>query len=212
MVIGLGRFGSTLALELETLGHHVFGVDVSEEISQRYRDQLTDVVAVDTTSEEALHQLGATDFETVVVAIGTSVEDSVLTTAALVDLKIPTIWARAITVAHAKILERIGAHQVVQPDRDEARRVAHRVATGHMIEFVGLDEHFALVEVEAPKQLLGRSLADADIRNRFDVTVVCIKPVGGRFTYATADTVVGPGDLLVVAGETEAAERFASLA
>jgi trk system potassium uptake protein TrkA len=211
LVVGLGRFGSTLAIELEALGHHVLGVDSHEEIVQRFRDRLTDVVQADTTSEDVLRQLGVAEFETAVVAIGTSVEDSVLTAVALVDLGVPNLWARAISTAHASILQRVGVENVVQPDRDEALRVAHRVMSGKMMSFLGLDETFALVEVAAPTELVGRSLEAAGVRRRYGVTVVCIKPVGGSFTYATPETVVGEGDLLVVAGPTAVAERFALL-
>jgi trk system potassium uptake protein len=211
LVIGLGRFGSTLARELELLGHRVMGVDVHEDIVRRYKDAFTDVVQSDTTTEEALRQLGAPEFDTAVVAIGTSVEDSVLTTLALVDIGIPNLWARAINDAHEKILQRVGAANVVQPDRDEALRVAHRVLSGKMMDFLSLDENFALVEVAAPFDLIGRSLESVGVRRKYGVTVVCIKPAGGVFTYATPDTVVGEGDILVVAGSTGVAERFALL-
>jgi trk system potassium uptake protein len=118
-----------------------------------------------------------------------------------------TYWS-AFTVAHGRILERVGAHHVVYPEHDMGRRVAHLV-TGRMIEFVQLDEGFALVELKPPTQLVGRSLADSQVRGRHGVTVVCIKPAGGSFTYATPDTV--PDDVLVVAGETDRVEGFSQL-
>lgn len=211
LVVGLGRFGSTLAMELESLGHRVLGVDASDENVLRHRDHLSEVVQADTTIEGTLAQLGAAEFETAVVAIGTSVEDSVLTAVALVDIGVPNLWARAISVAHSKILRRVGVEHVVQPDRDEALRVAHRVMSGRMVDFLNLDETFALVEVPAPAELVGHSLGSVGVRQRFGVTVVCIKPLGGSFTYASADTVVGEGDLLVVAGPTAIAEKFALL-
>jgi len=211
LVVGLGRFGSTLSMELEALGHRVLGVDAEEEVVLRHRDRLSEVVQADTTTEESLRQLGAAEFETAVVAIGTSVEDSVLTTVALVDLGIPNLWARAISDAHAKILDRVGANHVVQPDRMEALRVAHRVMSGRMLDFLSLDDSFALVEVPAPEALVGMTLQAAKVRERYGITVVCIKPRGGAFTYATPDTVVGEDDVLVVAGPTEVAESFALL-
>jgi trk system potassium uptake protein TrkA len=211
LVVGLGRFGSTLAIELESLGHRVLGVDASEEVVLRHRDRLSEVAQADTTTEESLRQLGAGEFETAVVAIGTSVEDSVLTAVALVDIAVPHLWARAISDAHATILERVGVRRVVQPDRVEALRVAHRVASGRMVDFLNLDDSFAIVEVSAPAELVGRTLGAARVRERFGITVVCIKPRGGVFTYATPDTRVGEDDLLVVAGPTDVAERFALL-
>jgi trk system potassium uptake protein len=210
LVVGLGRFGTALAETLMDLGHQVLGVDADPGNVQRTADLLTHVVEADGTDEEVMRQLGAGEFGRAVVGIGTDLEASILTTSVLVDLEVPDIWAKAITVPHGRILKRVGAHHVVFPEHDMGRRVAHLV-TGRMIEFVQLDEGFALVELKPPKQVVGRSLGDAQVRSRYGVTVVCIKPEGGSFTYATPDTVPGPNDILVVAGETGRVEGFANL-
>jgi trk system potassium uptake protein len=211
LVVGLGRFGTALAETLIDLGHEVLGVDSDPVNVQRNAEVLTHVVEADATDEEAMRQLGAGEFGRAVVGIGTDLEASILSTSVLAGLEVPDIWAKAITVPHGRILERVGAHHVVFPEHDMGRRVAHLV-TGRMIEFVQLDEGFSLVEVKPPRQIVGRSLADSQVRSRFGVTVVCIKPKGGSFTYATPDTVPGPNDILVVAGETDRTKRFADLA
>jgi trk system potassium uptake protein TrkA len=211
LVIGLGRFGGSLAEALVDLGHEVLGVDADPRVVQRFADRLTYITEADSTDEETMRQLGAGEFRRAVVGIGTDVEASILTTSVLVDLKVPDIWAKAITIAHGRILDRVGAHHVVFPEHDMGRRVAHLV-TQQMIEFVQLDEGFALVELKPPRQIVGRSLGDAQVRKRYGITVVCIKPEGGAFTYATQDTVPGPNDILVVAGETPRVEGFAELA
>ena len=210
LVVGLGRFGTALATTLMDLGHEVLGVDSDAENVQRNADVLTHVVEADATDEDVMQQLGAGEFGRAVVGIGTDLEASILTTSLLVGLQVPDIWAKAITVAHGRILERVGAHHVVFPEHDMGRRVAHLV-TGRMLEFVPLDEGFALVELKPPKQVVGRSLGDAQVRSRHGVTVVCIKPEGGSFTYATQETVPGPDDVLVVAGATDRVEGFAQL-
>jgi trk system potassium uptake protein TrkA len=210
LVVGLGRFGSALAETLMAQGHQVLGVDADPRIVQDLTDRLTHVVEADSTDREAMQQLGAGEFGRAVVGIGTDLEASILTTSVLVDLQVPDIWAKAITVPHGRILERVGAHHVVFPEHDMGRRVAHLV-TGRMIEFVQLDEGFALVELKPPKQIVGRALGDAQVRKRYGITVVCIKPEGGSFTYATPDTVPGPNDILVVAGATDRVEGFAEL-
>jgi trk system potassium uptake protein TrkA len=210
LVIGLGRFGSSLAATLTELGHQVLGLDSDPRIVQRLANDLTHVVEADATDMEVMRQLGAGEFGRAVVSIGTGVEASILTTSVLVDLEVPDIWAKAITEPHGRILQRVGAHHVVFPEHDMGRRVAHLV-TGRMIEFVQLDEGFALVELEPPRQIVGRALGDAQVRKRYGITVVCIKPKGGAFTYATQDTVPGPGDILVVAGETDRVKGFAEL-
>lgn len=211
LVIGLGRFGGGLAGTLVGMGHEVLGVDADPKIVQELSGVLTHVVEADSTSEAALRQLGAGDFSTAVVAIGTEVEASILTTAVLSDLGVPRIVAKAVTVPHGRILERVGAHRVVFPERDMGIRVGHSLA-GSMLDYFELDEGFALVETTAPKELVGRTLADAEVRKRYGVTVVCIKPRDGAFTYATPETVVNGGDVLVVAGEKLRAEAFGELA
>ena len=210
LVIGLGRFGSALAETLMELGHDVLGVDADPKIVQDHADDLTHVLEADTTDIEVLRQVGAGEFGRAVVAIGTDLEASILTTSVLVELGVPDIWAKAITVPHGRILERVGAHHVVYPEHDMGRRVAH-LLTGRMIEFVQLDEGFALVELRPPRQIVGRSLADSQVRSRHGITVVSIKPEGGSFTYATPDTVPGPDDIIVVAGEKPRVEGFANL-
>ncbi len=210
LVCGLGRFGGALAVELDTLGHEVLGVDADPKEVQDHAGTLTHVVQADTTDPVAMRELGAADFGTAVVAIGTDLEASILTTSVLVDLGIRHIVAKAITQAHGKILERVGAHRVVFPEWDMGVRVAHTV-TGRTIDYIQLDTGFALVETPAPQRIVGKTLAEAEVRRRYGITVVCVKPEGGTFTYATPDTVVKEGDILVVAGETRRAESFSEL-
>lgn len=211
LVIGLGRFGGAVAVELENIGFEVLGMDVDHGRVQAHADALTHVVEADTSQNiEALRQLGAADFEHAIVGIGTDIEASILTTSALNDLGIPNIWAKAVTTSHGRILERVGAHHVVYPEHDMGRRVA-RLVGGRVIDWFRLDEDFAMVETTAPSELFGRTLSEIGLRANYDVTVVCVKPLGQTFTYATADTVLGEGDVLVVAGATRKAEAFANL-
>jgi trk system potassium uptake protein TrkA len=210
LVIGLGRFGGALARSLTELGYSVLGVDSDAELVQQCSQWLTHVVQADATSADAMRQLGAPEFGTAVVAIGTDIESSVLATALVVDLGIDRVWAKAITRAHGRILERVGAHRVVFPERDMGVRVAHMLI-GRTIDYIQLDEGFALLERPTPRELHGQTLEGAEVRKQYGVTVVCVKPEGGAWTFATADTVVGEHDVLVVAGDTQLVERFARL-
>lgn len=210
LVVGLGRFGGAVAETLTRLGSEVLAIDRDPRLVQDFADRITHAVEADSTDLEVLHQLGVRDFQHAVVAIGTDIEASILTVAALVDVGIPHIWAKAVTEAHGRILGRVGAHEVVFPERDMGERMAHRV-TGKMIDYIELDEGFSLVETCPPKALVGKTLEEYGLRKKHNVTVVCIRPEGGVFTYATADTKVGPNDVLVVAGEIKATERFADL-
>jgi trk system potassium uptake protein TrkA len=191
------------------LGHEVLGIDADPGIVQDLSDRLTHTAQADATSKRALEQLGAAEFGVAVVGIGGDIEASILTTAALVDLGVGLIWAKAITESHGKILERVGAHHVVFPEHDMGQRVAHLV-TGKMMDYIELDEGFALVETTAPADVVGKTLGEAGIRQRYGVTVVCIKPSGEPFTYATPDTVIDGDAILLVAGENRHAEAFAN--
>ncbi len=210
VVLGLGRFGTALALELAKRDIQVIGIDQDPKIVQELAEQLTHVVTADTTDPAALRQLGVADFSHAVVAIGTGLEASILTVAALSDLGVKSIWAKAITRLHGQILERVGAHHVVLPEHEMGERVAHLV-TGRMLDFIAFEDDFALVKTLAPAEAVGKSLGEARLRSKYGVTVVGIKRTGQDFTYATQDTVVEHGDVLIVAGRTKATEDFAEL-
>lgn len=208
LVIGLGRFGSSLALELVNRGWEVLGVDSNPRLVQTYSDALTHTVVADTTDEEALRQIGATQFTRAVVAIGTHLEVSILATSLLVDMGVPTIWAKATNRRHGRILEQVGADHVVLPEHDMGERVAH-LLSGRMLDYVVLEEGFALGKARAPESLLGRTLRETRVRQRYGITVVSVKRVGASFTYATQETVLHKGDIIVVAGRSDDLERFA---
>jgi trk system potassium uptake protein TrkA len=209
IVIGLGRFGSALSRTLIEMGHEVLGLDLDPQNVQEHTGLLTHVVEVDTTSLRALRQLGVADATTVIVCIGTDVEASVLTTAALADLEVPNIWAKAMTEPHGRILSRVGAHNVVFPEAEMGARVAHLV-TGRLLEYLALDEDFVLVEVVSPESLVGIPLGETNLRRDHRVTIVCHKPAGGGFSHADRDTILTPNELIVVAGTRAHVEAFAT--
>lgn len=207
LVIGLGRFGASIALTLEKLGTEVLAIDADEGLVQKYSGLLTHVVRADATQPEVLDQIGAGDFSFAVVGVGTTIEASVLITANLVDQGKPVIWAKAISAAHGKILQRIGAHHVVYPEADAGKRVAHLV-NGRLMDFIEFDDDFAIVKMRPPHEVQGMTLAESDIRQRHGVTVVGVKSPGKDFTYAVPETMVAAHDLLIVSGRTELIEKF----
>jgi trk system potassium uptake protein TrkA len=210
VVIGLGRFGSSLARELARRGYEILGIDSDPRRVQVLADDLTHTVVADTTDEESLRQLGVPDFERAVVGIGSNLEASILTTSLLVDFGVPNIWAKALNHQQGRILERIGAHHVVLPEHDMGERVAHLV-TGRMLDFIQFEDDYALIKTIAPAEAVGRALGESRLRSKYGVTVVGIKRPGEGFTYATAETAVHQGDVLIVAGKTAAVERVADL-
>jgi trk system potassium uptake protein TrkA len=209
-VLGLGRFGGSLALELMRQRWEVIGVDANPQVVQGYADQLTHAAVANTTEEVALRQLGVADLTHAVVGIGTDLEAGILTTALLADLGVGNIWAKAVSRQHARILERVGAHHVVLPEHEMGERVAHLV-TGHVLNFIEFEDDYALVKTRVPVEATDRTLAESALRTRYGVTVVSIKRPGENFTYATANTTLYAGDILIVAGRTRDVETFASL-
>ncbi|MDI3390314.1 TrkA family potassium uptake protein [Streptomyces sp. B-S-A8] len=209
-VIGLGRFGSSLANELTQRGWDVLGIDTDDRLVQKYSDGLAHAAVADCTDPEVLRQLGVHEFTSAVVGIGTDIEASILVTSNLLEAEVPNIWAKAISRQHGQILERLGAHHVVLPEYEMGERVAHLV-TGRMLDFIEFDDDFALVKTVAPELATGVPLGRSEVRSKYGVTVVGIKRPGEDFTYATAETVIEKGDVIIVTGKTHAVEAFADL-
>jgi trk system potassium uptake protein TrkA len=168
------------------------------------------VVEADCTDIECLRRLGAAEFESTVVGIGSDIEASVLTVLALADLGVPSIWAKAINERHGRILERTGAHHVVFPEARMGERVAH-LLNERLLDFISFDDDFAIAKVRAPEAIVGLPLVMSEVRTNHDVTVVGVKRAQEDFIHATPDTIIFPGDLLIVSGRVKSIEKFASI-
>ncbi|MCW6004409.1 TrkA family potassium uptake protein [Micromonospora sp. CPCC 205371] len=212
VVLGLGRFGSALAMELVSRGTEVLGIDSSNKVVRELAGQLANVATADCTDIEALRQLGVPEFRRAVMAIGTDIQASILTTALLTDLGITDIWAKALNPRHADILRRVGAHHVVLPEQDMGERVAH-LLSGRMLDYVEVDQDFAIIKAKPPRDIVGMPLRESRLRSKYGVTVVAVKSEAegsdARFGYATADTVLMYGDHILVVGSISDLERFA---
>lgn len=209
-VIGLGRFGTSLALELMDTGIEVLGIDVDEVIVQALSGRLTQAVRTDSTKLEVLQELGLGSFDRVVVAVGSDIKVSILTASLLLQLKVPVVWAKADDEQHAIILEQIGVHRVLSPERDMGRRVAHLVR-GAAADYVEIDSGYAMVKTAAPSALHGITLSEARIRSDHHVTVAAYRTSDGQWQNAEASTVLHAGDTLLVVGSTARVEAFAQL-
>ena len=210
-VLGLGRFGTALALELARGGTEVLAVDHRPDVVQKLAGQLGQVVVADSTDPDALTEIGITDFNRVVVAIGNDLEASILTTALLAELEIRDIWAKAINRQQATILERIGAHHVVFPEQDMGERIAHLVA-GRLLDWVELDPEWVFAKTKPPRELVGVPLGESGLRKKHRVTVVSVRPEHQTsFTHAANDTVLTYGSVIVIAGRPDDVERFVDL-
>lgn len=210
VVIGLGRFGSAVADALVRMGQEVLALDEDPVLVEKWADELTHVAQADSTDEHALRQLGVSDFDRAVVAIGTDIEASVLTVLALAEAGVPDIWAKAITRKHGHILEKVGAHHVVYPEFSMGERVAHMLVGG-MMDYIEFDDDFSIARTLAPSFTWDRTLAESAPRSKHGVTIVGVKRTGDDFTYARPETTVHRHDHLIVSGPTDKVEKFCNI-
>lgn len=210
VVIGLGRFGQELAMELMHTGTEVLGIDSREDVVQRLNGKLTKVVVADSTDDEVLKQLAVDQFERVVVAIGSDIQASILTSSMLVSLNVPNIWAKALNDAHGRILSQLGVHHVVYPEKEMGRRVAHLVR-GAALDFLEIDNDYVIVKMEANSALIGNALGESRVRSRFGVTVLAIQHSDAVWLPADSTSELEAGDVILVGGSTRAAEEFAQI-
>lgn len=209
-VIGLGRFGSALALELMAAGTEVLGIDGSEEIVQSLNGQLTQVVRADSTKREALLQLAVNEFDRVVVAIGSDIQASILTTSILLDFKIAHLWAKATSDPHGQILEQLGVAHVIYPEKDMGRRVAHLVR-GAALDYIEVDADYAIVKMSPNSHIVGRALGETHLKSKFGVTVMAYRNGQEAWISADSETVLTADDTILVAGPSKKAEEFGQL-
>ena len=209
LVIGLGRFGAAAAVELHRLGHKVLVVEKDPVVAEQYVGKVGKVVVGDATHPAAIESTRAGSFRLAVVGIGSSIEASILASSNLVDAGVPSVWAKAVSPEHARILSRIGVHHVIRPEADSGRRVAHLV-NGKLLDYIEFDDGYAIVKMAPPRETVGFTLAQSQIRSKYGVTVVGVKAPGEDFTHAVPETKVTAHHTLIVSGPTELLERLAS--
>lgn len=210
-IIGLGRFGTSLALRLEALGHSVMAIDENPVLVQSIADHVTHAAALDATNEEALRVADMASFDTVVVAIGTNFEANLLTTASLKNLGVKKVICKTQTKRQRDILLRVGADQVIQPEQNSAERLAEEMSTPAMLERIPLGPGYSLAEIVLPKRLANLSLAQCNLRQQYDVTVLLVKRGDELIMAPPADMIFQPDDVLVVLGADADVTTFSKL-
>ena len=175
VVIGLGRFGSAVALELYKLGYEVLGVDASEEQVNRVSEHLTHAVVADAREEHALKTLGVRNFDCAVVAAADDLQSSVMITLLLKELNVPYIVAKAQNLLHQRLLYKIGADRVIFPEMDMGLRLAESLVSRSFTELAELSDDYKIIEIACPRQWVGRTLQDIDVRSIYNVNIIAIK-------------------------------------
>lgn len=206
LVVGLGRFGGAVASTLDSLGQDVLAVDRDAELVNRWSSVIPTVQA-DATDALALEKMGVKDFTTAVVAIGDSVEASVITTGNLLDAGLTDIWAKSVSREHARILERIGARHIINAETDAGNRVGHLVS-GDFLDYIEIEGPHTVVKIRTPAHAAGLSIGEAKVHERFGVTVVAVKSPGRELAYGSRDQVMHRDDELILMGTQDQITRF----
>lgn len=209
VIIGMGRLGIAMLDTLISLDHEVLGIDSDEDVIQELSGEYprAHLVAGDATEEAVLRDLNVGQFDGAAVVIGEDMEAGILATANLKEIGVPFVVARAISKLHARVLRKIGADRIIEPERDMGAQVARTISSPAVIDYVDLGEDEALIEAEVPKKWVGKSLADLHLSRESGLTILAVKPKGKSGTIPTGDTILNQGDVIVVGGTKKALDR-----
>ena len=203
LVLGLGRFGESLAKSLYKLGHEVLAVDSDAELVDSIAPYVTQAVQIDATDEGALQTLGVRNFDAAIVSIGQNMRDSILVCVLLKELGVPYLIAKATDELHAKVLRKVGVDRVVFPERDMGMRLAKSLLTPNVLELIDLSDDYQLIETIVPAKWTGETIIGLDVRKRFGVIILAIHR-GGQFIVSPApDFAFEIGDILLVLGKKD---------
>lgn len=208
VVVGLGRFGSSLAMELVENGYEVLGIDRNEEIVNDMSEFLTHAVVADASDEDTLRSLGIRNFDCGIVAIGDDIQMSILSAILLKELGVKKVIAKAISMLHGRALEKLGVDRIVYPERDMGKRVAHQLVTPNLLDYIDLSDNYSIVEMTVPRCLDGKTLSELNSRARYNCSIVALQKNEGIIIAPTALDHVHTGDIMIIIGTNDNIERF----
>jgi trk system potassium uptake protein TrkA len=213
VVIGLGNFGFHVAKELYEDGHQVLAIDTDGNRVQAIGGYATEAIVLDATDKSALRSLGLDGVDAVIVSMGANISASVLTCLYLGEIGVTTILAKAIDEDHEKILKKVGATEIIHPERDMAVRVARNLSKPNLLDFMPLAEGFELAEVGPPREFIGKSLRQLNLRAKYNVYVVAVQEtVPENFVFVPpADFLLKDSDVMIMLGRTENIDRIKGL-
>lgn len=203
VVLGMGRFGASLARTLYQLGHEVLAVDDNEDIIQEIADDVTHAVVGDCVDESTLRSLGVRNFDVAVVAIGGELQSSILSTVVLKDIGVKYVVAKAQSDLHARVLQRVGADKVVFPERDMGARLANSLSDENVLDYIELSPDYSIVELVTPHVWTGKSLKELNVRARFGITILACKNNANIAVSPSPDYILQEDDYLVVLGAND---------
>ncbi|AGL03398.1 potassium channel family protein [Desulfoscipio gibsoniae] len=210
-VIGLGRFGSSVAKTLSKMGYDVLGIDIDEEMVNSMAEDLTYTVKADTLDEQTLKSLGIRNFDVVVVAIGREIQASILVTVMLKEMGVKKVVAKAQTEIHGKVLERVGADKVVFPERDMGERIAKALVSKNILDQIVLSPEYSLVEMAVPPGFINKTLEKSGARQKYGISILAIRRGSDVIISPNASNIMLEGDILVVIGRNDKLGKFETI-
>lgn len=207
LLIGLGRFGRHMAIKLDELGHEVMAIDKREELVNEVLPYTTNAQIGDSTNEDFLVSLGVNNYDMCIVAIGNDFQSSLETTSLLKELGAKLVISRASRDIHAKFLLRNGADEVIYPEKQVANWAAIRYSAEHILDFIEIDENYAIFEVITPDEWVGKTIGQIDIRKRFGISIMAIKKQGKPVLTMYPDTVLKKDETMLVLGQLKDVEK-----
>jgi len=211
VVIGLGRFGTEMALKLYNCGEDVLAIDTDEVIVDKLADRVTKAVAADARDLDVLKKLGVDDFDGAIVAVGSDLGSSALITMNLKTLGIPYILCKAHDDTYREILEKLGADKVVIPEREMADRLAMGMTTAGVMEYIDLSSEYGIVEMAPPAEWLGKTIRALEVRSRYGANVIASRNKGKLRIPPDIDTPLDEDTLLVILGSYKAMDKLQKL-
>ncbi|MGV8982056.1 potassium channel family protein [Clostridium sp.] len=211
IVIGLGRFGTSVAETLYSLGNDVLAVDFDEDVVQNISDRVTHAVQADANDENSLRALGIRNFDCAVISIGSNIQSSILATLLVKELGVKYVITKATNALHAKVLYKIGANRVVFPERDMGVRVAHNLVSSNILDYIELSPDYSIAEVVSPEEWHNKTLRELNIRAQYGINVMAIKRNNDIDVSPSADNIIESGDIIVAIGSIEELNKLESL-
>jgi len=208
VVIGLGRFGKSVAQTLCKLGHDVLAIDTTESAVQAVVNEVTHAVQADARDEETLRALGVRNFDMAVVAIGNDIESNILITVMLKEMGIKKIVAKANSTLHGKVLAKIGADKIVYPEKDMGVRLAHNLVSSNIMDYIELLPNYSIVEIMAPQRFINKTLGELNLRAKYGISVLAIKKNETIIVAPGASAVIEPGDALIIISDSESLKKL----
>ena len=203
LLIGLGRFGKHIATKLNELGHEVMGADKNETLVNETLPLITNAQIGDSTNEEFLRSLGVSNYDVCIVAIGGDFQSSLETTSLLKELGAKFVVARAERDVQEKFLLRNGADEVIYPEKQIASWAAIRYTADHILDYIELDEDYSIFEVAIPKNWIGKTIAEIDIRKKYNINILALRSGGEMSLTISPDTILDIGKTMLVLGDYE---------